>query len=141
MNTNACIQEETSDGDDLRNSLSYQLLVNEPITYYPFLAHAFESVSTAVFLSQLLYAWKDEVGGSLEGTSGWLNKRGSEIAKETGLSHYELSHALGTLLRHKVIIEGYDAGNAEEMESYYKVNFDRLVEVLRESNSKKNFSS
>jgi hypothetical protein len=140
MNTNACTQKETSGSDDLRNSLSYQLLFNEPVTYYPFLAHSLKSVSAAVFLSQLLYAWKDEIGGSLEGISNWLHKTRNEIVRDTGLSDYERRSACGILLRYGIIIEGYDVGDTDEQTGcYYKVNFDRLVEVLRESNSKSNF--
>lgn len=73
--------------------------IGQPITYYPALAKALESIPAAIFLAQLIY-WT----GKQKDESGWIYKSREEWEEETSLTRSQQESARG-ILREKGLIE------------------------------------
>ena len=100
------------------------LLTDRPIAYHTVLAKALGSASAGILLSQLLY-WtprsRDE--------DRWIWKTREEIYDETALTRYEQESARKAL-RDSGVIKVRLAGMPAR--KYFKVEMERLTEVLAE---------
>jgi len=97
-----------------------EIIKDRPVAYHPDFAKALGSVQTALFLSQLLY-WSDK------GKNGWIYKTQQEFYEETGLSRREQETARRKLKERGILEEKYQ-GIPRKL--YYKVNFQKLAEVM-----------
>ncbi|MEG6617584.1 hypothetical protein V6C27_14385 [Peptococcaceae bacterium 1198_IL3148] len=99
------------------------LLMDKPIAYHADIAKAVGSVTSGLFLSQLLY-WT----GKGADPEGWIYKTQSEWYDETGLSRREQETARKKLKQLKVLQEERRGLPAR---LYYRIDFDRLIELLK----------
>ncbi len=108
----------------MKQSALITILGDRPIAYHPVLARLFDSVTAAVFLSQLLY-WHGL--GAL--ADGWIWKTQAEMTAETGLSRSEQETSRRILAKSGVVTEKL-AGVPAKL--YYRVNLDVLERLLAE---------
>jgi len=101
--------------------LFQRIIKDRPVAYHPDFAKAIGSVQAALFLSQLLY-WSDKGDND-----GWIYKTQKEFYEETGLSRREQETARRKLKELGILEEKYQ-GIPRKL--YYRVNMDRLVELM-----------
>jgi len=94
-----------------------------PLTYYPDIAKAVNSIEAGVFLSQLLY-WTD----IKRNPNGWICKTQEEWTKETGMSVKECSKARNKLKKLDIIEE---QKNKETPLPSYRLNFENLYQTIK----------
>lgn len=102
------------------------LLQSTVIAYKVEFAKIFKSPTTAIFLSQLLY-WSGKESPHQE---GWMYKTQAEFYDETGLTRYNIETARKKL--EGVVMYKRKGVPAK---SYYKINWDVLIEKVNEYNS------
>ncbi len=76
--------------------------IGRPVAYYPSLVKLTGSVTSVIFLCQLLY-WR----GKQSDPEGWIYKTQAEIAEETGLTRYEQETARKILKEKGLLIEKF----------------------------------
>ncbi len=102
-----------------------RLLQDKPVAYHPTLAHKLGSVTTALYLSQLL--WWDNKGRDKD----WFYKTVAETAQETGLTRREQDTARKQLLALGVI---ECERRSIPAKLHFHVCFDALLEWLKTPN-------
>jgi len=92
--------------------------IGQPITYYPALAKALESIPAAIFLAQLIY-WT----GKQADEGGWIYKTQQEWENEIGLSRREQETA-----RRKLTSLNLTSEKLKDLPArlYYKINEDEI---------------
>lgn len=91
------------------------------VAYYPNMVKHFESVTATVLFCQFFY-WHDKAHSSLG-----IYKTVEEITEETGLSYKEQLTARKKLVALGVLVENH---KRLEHKIYYKINLDRVNELL-----------
>ena len=92
--------------------------IGQPITYYPTLAKALESIPAAIFLAQLIY-WT----GKQRDEDGWIYKTRDEWENETGLIRTQQENARAILREKGLIEEGQFGFNRIK---HYRINSDEI---------------
>lgn len=98
------------------------IIKDRPVTYHADIAKALGSVTAGLFLSQAIY-WTGK--GSEE---GWFYKTREEWQNELGMSRKEQENARKKL-KDQGVLEEQLRGLPARL--YYRVNFDRLIEIMR----------
>lgn len=99
------------------------ILRDVPLTYYPDIANAVNSIEAGVYLSQLLY-WTDYK----RNPNGWIYKTQQEWSQETGMSVKDLSKARNRLKKLNILEE---QKNKETKLIYIRINFDNLYQTIK----------
>lgn len=97
--------------------------IGRQVAYYPNIAKALKSSSTAVFLCQFLY-WKDRV----KDPDGWVYKTYAEIREETGLSEREVDNARKQLKGMGILTE---KRKGIPPVIYYQFNWEVFDDILK----------
>lgn len=105
--------------------------VGHPVAYYPGLVKHLGSVNAVLFFSQIFY-WQDKATSDLG-----VYKTVEEIEAETGMTYREQVTARKQLVEHKVLIETH---KRFEHKIYYRIDVDRLDEILQFANCGKRIS-
>ena len=111
-------QTQTIDYNYINN-----ILKDVPLTYYPDIANAVNSIEAGVYLSQLLY-WTDYK----RNPTGWIYKTQEEWTKETGMSAKDLNKARNRLKKLNILEEQKDK---ETKLIYFRINFDNLYQTIK----------
>lgn len=99
--------------------------LGHPVAYYPGLVKHLGSVNAVLFFSQIFY-WQDKAASDLG-----VYKTIEEIEAETGMSYREQATARKQLVERKVLIETH---KRFEHKIYYRIDVDRLEELLQFAN-------
>lgn len=100
-----------------------KILMDKPVSYHADFAKVLGSVTAGLFLSQAIY-WTGK--GFME--DGWFYKSREEWKNELGMSRKEQETARKKLRNEGVLEEHLRSLPAR---IYYRVNFDRLIEIMR----------
>ena len=98
------------------------VLTDQPIAYHPLLAKVCKSVTTAVYLSQLLY-WTPRA----RDPGGWFYKTEAALSEETGLTRRNQETGRSRLSELK-ILQVTRRGVPATL--YYKLDLERLAELI-----------
>lgn len=109
------------------------ILTDQPIAYHPILARALNSVTAALFLSQLLY-WTPRA----HDPEGWVRKEQWEIQDETGLTRREQETAR-KVLKAAGILDETRRGVPGKM--HFRVDMEQLVTLLSGASASPKHSS
>lgn len=98
---------------------------DHPIAYHPILAKAFNSVTAALFLSQIAY-WNNKG----KDPDGWIYKTQVEMQDETGLSRCEQETARALLKRLGVLKE---ERRGQPARLWYLIDWEKLTNLIAEN--------
>ncbi|MGG1948993.1 hypothetical protein AB1286_30005 [Trinickia sp. NRRL B-1857] len=105
--------------------------LGRPVAYYPGLVKHFGSVNAVLFFAQIFY-WQDKATSEFG-----VYKTVEEIETETGMTYREQVTARKQLVEQKVLIETH---KRFEHRIYYRIDVDRLNEILQFANCGKRIS-
>ncbi|MCA8407978.1 hypothetical protein LGN09_24020 [Burkholderia cenocepacia] len=103
----------------------YLLDLGHPVAYYPGLVKHLGSVNAVLFFSQIFY-WQDKAASELG-----VYKTVEEIEAETGMTYREQATARKQLVDRGVLVE---TNKRLEHRVYYRIDLDRLNEMLESAN-------
>ncbi|RQQ54284.1 hypothetical protein [Burkholderia stagnalis] len=109
----------------------YLLDLGHPVAYYPGLVKHLGSVNAVLFFSQIFY-WQDKAASELG-----VYKTVEEIEAETGMTYREQATARKQLVERGVLVE---TNKRLEHRVYYRIDLDRLNEMLESANCGKRIS-
>ncbi|MCA8104779.1 hypothetical protein [Burkholderia sp. AU36459] len=109
----------------------YLLDFGHPVAYYPGLVKHLGSVNAVLFFSQIFY-WQDKAASELG-----VYKTVEEIEAETGMTYREQATARKQLVDRGVLVE---TNKRLEHRVYYRIDLDRLNEMLESANCGKRIS-
>ncbi|MBY4768939.1 helix-turn-helix domain-containing protein [Burkholderia ambifaria] len=109
----------------------YLLDLGHPVAYYPGLVKHLGSVNAVLFFSQIFY-WQDKAASDLG-----VYKTVEEIETETGMTYREQATARKQLVERGVLVE---TNKRLEHRVYYRIDLDRLNEMLESANCGKRIS-
>lgn len=109
----------------------YLLDLGHPVAYYPGLVKHLGSVNAVLFFSQIFY-WHDKAASELG-----VYKTVEEIEAETGMTYREQATARKQLVERGVLVE---TNKRLEHRVYYRIDLDRLNEMLESANCGKRIS-
>ncbi|VWB67757.1 hypothetical protein [Burkholderia lata] len=109
----------------------YLLDLGHPVAYYPGLVKHLGSVNAVLFFSQIFY-WQDKAASELG-----VYKTVEEIEAETGMTYREQATARKQLVDRGVLVE---TNKRLEHRVYYRIDLDRLNEMLESANCGKRIS-
>lgn len=106
-------------------------LLDRPIAFQRSFVNFCNSITTALFLSQLVY-WAHRTNDP----EGWFWKTQEEWKEETGLSRYEQESARAKLRKLKILEEKKKAVAPTWRQTlFFRINQNRLIELLSHSSS------
>ncbi|WP_175725461.1 hypothetical protein [Burkholderia ambifaria] len=109
----------------------YLIDLGHPVAYYPGLVKHLGSVNAVLFFSQIFY-WQDKAASDLG-----VYKTVEEIETETGMTYREQATARKQLVERGVLVE---TNKRLEHRVYYRIDLDRLNEILESANCGKRIS-
>ncbi|HGJ5882607.1 hypothetical protein [Arsenophonus sp.] len=107
-------------------------LIGKPHAYYPNLAKPLGGLTSAIIFSQIFY-WQDKATSELG-----IYKTRDEFEEETGLTHNEQRTAIKKLVAIGVLLV---TEKRLEHKTYYKIDEDKLNEILDNFANSKKYSS